>query len=150
MTEIKIGDEDVEIAAEAAFWAEYRRETEDWAALAGWEKDSYRHLVRQILAKLVASGWRRDADVLREAAASIDRHVDSYEKVARLMVARMRERGRSDEAVRQRQRLERRYVRGLLAAIDDLYEMAEESDKRTAERRRVAAGPEPDRAGPTT
>jgi endogenous inhibitor of DNA gyrase (YacG/DUF329 family) len=79
MTEIKISDEDVEIAAEAAFWAEDRRETEDWAALAGWEKDSYRHLVRQIMAKLVASGWRREAEVLREAAErmrSSCRHLD--------------------------------------------------------------------------
>jgi cytochrome P450 len=70
MTEIKISDEDVEIAAEAAFWAEYRRETEDWAALAGWEKDSYRNLVRQIMAKLVASGWRREQDVLRRLEAA--------------------------------------------------------------------------------
>lgn len=75
-------------------------------------------------------GWKREADVLRRAAESLDRHVDSYEAVASVALRTMRERGRTEEQIRQRQRLERRYVRGLLAAIDDLYEMAEEAEKK--------------------
>jgi cobalamin biosynthesis Mg chelatase CobN len=68
MTEIKISDEDVEIAAEAGFSAEYRWRPESWNVLSEPDKDSYRSVARAVLEALVASGWRREADVLREAA----------------------------------------------------------------------------------
>lgn len=132
MTEIRISGEDVEMAAEAGFSAEYRSRSESWNVLSELDKDSYRNVARAVLAALVVSGWRREADVLREAAASIDRLVDSYELVTRASEALMREKGCTDDDIKRRRGMNGRYMRGLLAAIDDLYEMADESDKRRA------------------
>lgn len=67
-----------------------------------------------------------EAAVLREAVAAIDRHVDMYEVVARLAVERLVERGATEDEIRHRRRLERRYIRGLLAARDDVEELLAE------------------------
>lgn len=64
----EISEQDVETAAVASFRAEDHRDDEIWEGTADWEKDSYRHLARQVIAALVASGWRREADVLRDPA----------------------------------------------------------------------------------
>jgi hypothetical protein len=72
MTEIKISDEDVKIAADAIHEqvcdTQHQRPTDD-------DEDA----ARAVLAALVASGWRREAEVLREAAErmrSSCRHLD--------------------------------------------------------------------------
>jgi hypothetical protein len=68
MTEIKISDEDVELVLAVL-------PAGPWRHYDDYRKDALPHreaVARKILAALVASGWRREAEVLREAAEQLD------------------------------------------------------------------------------
>jgi hypothetical protein len=64
MTEIKISDEDVKIAA-LALWNQLR---EDFPKIGDEPTRQCYEDGRAVIEALVASGWRREAEVLREAA----------------------------------------------------------------------------------
>jgi hypothetical protein len=70
MTEIKISDEDVKIAA-LALWNQLR---EDFPGIGGAMTRQCYEDGRAVIEALVASGWRREEDVLREAAVVLRHH----------------------------------------------------------------------------
>jgi hypothetical protein len=70
MTEIKISDEDVELVLTVL-------PAGPWRHYDDYHKDALPHreaVARKILDALVASGWRREEDVLREAAVVLRHH----------------------------------------------------------------------------